>query len=35
MFNEKIVANNVDRVEFKGTVTKWPVQKQILETRKT
>jgi len=28
----KTVANNVDRVKFKGTMTKWPVQKQTLRT---
>jgi len=26
----KVAAINVDRVKFKGTMTKWPVQKQRL-----
>jgi len=28
----KNVANIVNRVMFKGTVTKWPVQKQTIKT---
>jgi len=28
MFKEINVANNESRVMFKGTMTKWPVQKQ-------
>ena len=30
-FEDKNVANNVDRVKFMGTMTKWSVQKQTEE----